>query len=374
MILIIITALVWAALGRPVEAPAQDGDLLLQIQPKKYTAYRSIGSVNIDGRLDEPSWQRAVWTDPFVDIEGEEMKPKPRFSTRAKMLWDDTYFYVAAEMEEPHVWATLRDRDATIYHDNDFEVFMDPDGDTHEYYEFEINAFGTEWDLFLMKPYRDGGPYMTAWDVGGLKTSVAVWGSINDPTDEDEGWSLEMAFPWSVLKECAHRPSPPRDGDQWRVNFSRVEWRVEAEPDNEGYAKVEGERPDNWVWSPQGLIQMHLPEQWGFVRFSTAAVGTAGTGAFELPPEEEAKHLLREIYYRQREFRQETGHYTGSLDSLGVEHRLMRNFLWPPSLQATDYLFEAWVEEVVDLHDDGKINRWVIRQDSKTWKAVPATP
>ena len=152
MILIIITALVWAALGWPVEAPAQDGDLLLQIQPKKYTAYRSIGSVNIDGRLDEPSWQRAVWTDPFVDIEGEEMKPKPRLSTRAKMLWDDTYFYVAAEMEEPHVWATLRDRDATIYHDNDFEVFMDPDGDTHEYYEFEINAFGTEWDLFLMKP------------------------------------------------------------------------------------------------------------------------------------------------------------------------------------------------------------------------------
>ena len=59
MILIIITALVWAALGWPVEAPAQDGDLLLQLQPKKYTAYRSIGSVNIDGRLDEPSWQCA---------------------------------------------------------------------------------------------------------------------------------------------------------------------------------------------------------------------------------------------------------------------------------------------------------------------------
>ena len=52
----------------------------------------------------------------------------------------------------------------------------------------------------------------------------------------------------------------------------------------------------------------------------------------------------------------------------------MHNFLWPPSLQATDYLFEAWAEEVVDLHGDGKINRWVIRQDSKTWKAVPASP
>lgn len=370
MALAVITALVWIALALPVGATAQEGERLLRIEPKKYTACRTVGSIDIDGRLDEPSWQRAAWTDPFVDIEGEG-KPKPRFSTRAKMLWDDTYFYVAAEIEEPHVWATLKDRDATIYRDNDFEVFIDPDGDTHEYYEFEINAFGTEWDLFLVKPYRDGGPFMTAWDIAGLETSVAVWGSINDPTDEDQGWSLEMAFPWSVLKECAHRPTPPHDGDQWRVNFSRVEWRVEAEPDNEGYAKVEGEREDNWVWSPQGLVNMHLPEQWGFVRFSTAAVGTAADDAFELPPEEEAKRLLREIYYRQRDFRQETGRYAGSLDSLGLEHRLLRNFMWPPSLQATDYLFEAWVEEVVDLHEDGQINRWAIRQDSKTWKAAP---
>jgi len=65
---------------------------------------------------------------------------------------------------------------------------------------------------------------------------------------------------------------------------------VEAEPDNEGYAKVEGASADNWVWSPQGLIQMHLPEQWGFVRFSTAAVGAEAPGAaFELPPEEEGQ-------------------------------------------------------------------------------------
>ena len=88
----------------------------------------------------------------------------------------------------------------------------------------------------------------------------------------------------------------------------------------------------------------------------------------------EAKLLLREIYYRQREFRQETGHYTDNLDSLGVGHRLMRNFMWPPGLEVTQYQFEAWAEEVVDLHEDGQINRWVIRQDSKTWKVVAPLP
>ena len=81
------------------------------------------------------------------------------------MLWDDKYLYIGAAMVEPHVWATLTERDAVIYHDNDFEVFIDPDGDTHLYYEIEINALGTVWDLLLVRPYRDGGPAIDAWDV-----------------------------------------------------------------------------------------------------------------------------------------------------------------------------------------------------------------
>ena len=45
------------------------------------------------------------------------------------MLWDDTYFYVAAHLEEPHVWGTLTKHDTVIFQDNDFEIFIDPDGD-----------------------------------------------------------------------------------------------------------------------------------------------------------------------------------------------------------------------------------------------------
>ena len=92
----------------------------------------------------------APWTNSFVDIEGD-LKPKPYHDTKAKMLWDENYFYFAALMEEPHVWGKLTDRDAVIYKDNDFEIFLDPDGDTHNYYELEVNALGTEWDLILTK-------------------------------------------------------------------------------------------------------------------------------------------------------------------------------------------------------------------------------
>src|SRR6185436_5547504 len=169
-------------------------------------------------------------------------KPKPRFRTRVKMLWDDQFFYVTADMEEPHLWATLTNHDAVIFHDPDFEVFIDPDGDGHDYYEFEINALNTGWDLLLKKPYKNGGPALNSWEIPGLKTAVNVRGTINNPADRDEGWSVEMAFPWKALAEFAHRPTPPHDGDQWRVNFSRVEWLIEVVEGK--YQKVAGKKED----------------------------------------------------------------------------------------------------------------------------------
>jgi len=236
----------------------------LGAQPKSYDCPRAKGVVEIDGRLDDAAWAAAPWTDYFADIEGNA-KPQPRFRTRVKMLWDDEYFYVAVDMEEPHVWATLTRHDSVIFHDNDFEAFIDPNGDTLEYYEFEINALNTGWDLFLNKPYRYGGKARNEWEIPGLRTAVHIRGTLNDPRDRDNGWSVEIAFPWKVLGEFAHKAAPPNPGDEWRVNFSRVEWQHEIVEGK--YQKLPNVREDNWVWSPQGVINMHVPEKWGRVRF-----------------------------------------------------------------------------------------------------------
>ena len=64
------------------------------------------------------------------------------------------------------------------------------------------------------------------WEIPGLKTAVHVSGTLNDPGDSDTSWSVELAIPWKALAEHAHRSHRhPEDGDQWRINFSRVEWR-----------------------------------------------------------------------------------------------------------------------------------------------------
>jgi hypothetical protein len=248
--------------------------LVVLAAPKEYLCYRTAETLRIDGNLDESSWRKAPATDVFVDIEGDA-RPRPRFATRARMLWDDQYFYIGAELDEPHVWGTLTKRDSVIFQDNDFEVFIDPNGDRNEYYELEINALNTAWDLFLPKPYMDGGTAQNSWDIIGLKTAVKVTGTLNDPSDVDKGWSVEMAIPWKALGEYAHKPAPPADGDQWRVNFSRVEWLHEIVDGK--YRKTPNTKEDNWVWSPQGVINMHVPEKWGYVRFSKVEAGKEKT-------------------------------------------------------------------------------------------------
>lgn len=232
--------------------------------PERYTCAFTDTPPVIDGRLNDVAWRAATWTDAFVDIQGRDVAV-PRFETRAKMCWDDEYFYVGAQMEEPHVWATYDKHDMIVFHDNDFEIFIDPDGDAAQYYEIEVNALGTIFDLFLVKRYLDGGPALHAWDMKGMRHKVHIVGTLNDPSNTDEGWSVEFALPWSTLREAAHRSAPPESGDAWRVNFSRVQWRTRIVEGR--YEKLPDTPEDNWVWSPQGEINMHLPRRWGYVEF-----------------------------------------------------------------------------------------------------------
>ncbi len=306
----------------------------LEFAPRRYVCLRADGPVTVDGRLEERAWEAAAWTEDFVDIEGPG-SPAPTHRTAACMLWDDNYLYVAAWLEEPHVWGSLEQRDAVIYHDNDFEVFIDPDGDNHLYYELEINALGTEWDLLLIKPYRDGGPAVDAWDIQGLRTAVHVSGTLNDPDDVDEGWSVEIAFPWDVLAQAAGRPAPPDPGDIWRVNFSRVQW--EARPCDGRYEKVTDPGtgdplPEhNWVWSPQGLIAMHYPDMWGEVLFATDR-----DQDFDVSPEHEAimaAASLMPVYYLQKQWREDHGQFASSLQELDIPPSSLP--VWDPDSAAS---------------------------------------
>ncbi len=286
------------------------------IHPKSYIAHQTNEHIVIDGSPSENSWEKAKSTDLFVDIEGSKI---PKYKTSVKMLWDEEHVYFFAEMEEPHVWGNLKQRDTIIYYNNDFEIFIDPDNDTHNYYEFEVNALNTLWDLFITKPYREGAPIINDWNANGFQSAVQVYGTLNNPNDIDKGWSIEIAIPFKVFKTSYYHKNVPKN-QFWRVNFSRVNWDFELQ--NNTYhrkkdSKGKFEPEYNWVWSPIGVINMHRPEDWGYVYFSSKKVGEHDE--FIIPDDERIKQFLYQLYRKQKGYYKKNRRWATAFEELSLD-------------------------------------------------------
>jgi hypothetical protein len=291
-------------------AKAQSKELIV---PKTYVALKADKELTIDGKALEKDWEKAAWSDEFIDIEGKKI---PKYSTRVKMLWDDSYFYILADMKEPHVWANLKQRDTVVFYNNDFEVFVDPDGDTHNYYELELNALNTAWDLFLTQPYRGSNAVVNDYEMIGLKSAIHVDGTLNDFSDQDEGWTVEIAIPWSTFKLGYNQDVVPVD-QFWRVDFSRVNWEFDII--DQAYVRKKDANgkylPEyNWVWSPTGVINMHEPEKWAYVFFSSKDPGD--DSEFEIPKDEKIKWELYALYRSHLKYMETNNAPAGNVSSL----------------------------------------------------------
>jgi len=328
--------------------------------PKKYTVFFNAESPKIDGKLDDAVWKNVEWTENFKDIEAER-KPLPIWHTRAKMTWDDKGLYIAAELNEPHVWAYLKNYDDIVFYDNDFEVFIDPDNDTHRYFEFEVNALNTMFDLFMPKPYRNGSGAMISYNAPGMKWAVDIQGTLNNPSDVDKGWTVEMFIPfWAVT--IGNTPKIPDDGDFWRINFSRVEWQTEVKEGK--YVKLKGPEgrnlPEyNWVWSSQGLINMHFPERWAYLHFSKQSSGDS-KNSFTIPYSEEQKKHLWYVYYMQQDYYQKHKVYASNLEKLGINQLIFpvegkENKLWMEAGTQQFMVFISSDEQVYSVNNEGLV-------------------
>jgi hypothetical protein len=323
--------------------------------PENYVVYHVDHPPVIDGNINELVWQQVNWTKEFVDIEGRD-KPKPPLATKVKMLWDDSCLYIAAQLTEPQIWSYIKKHDAVVFQDNDFEFFIDPSGTTQPYYEVEVNPLNTIWDLLLTRAYRDGGASVSSWDVPGLKSAVKIQGTLNDPSDKDEGWTVELAVPIKALMANS-RSQRMQEGTIWRINFSRVEWDTKVEDGK--YVKLKDDKgktlPEhNWSWSPQGLIAMHYPERWGYIQFSKQSVNSV---TFNMPYAEEQKKYLWLIYYKQKQWLSEHKGYAATLHDLGIdEHFNINGKENSLQLEATNHQFMAFIKD-----RDGK-ELWAIDQ------------
>jgi len=280
LFLILVSARVVCAQGGEWKFPCPTNEIA------HYTARHISETLRIDGRLDEPAWRAAPASPRFIDILTGQAT---LHETRAAVLWDNENLYISFRLEEPRLHAKYTNRNDPIYYDNDVEVFI---GGRDAYYEFEINGFNTSYEVFFiwndsyekggfanapefarakLKPFngvdfkthpRGGRLGHFDWSFPGKRTAVSIDGTLNDDADTDRGWTVELAFPWRGMKWLATdgRALPPKQGDVWRMDFSRFNTSKAPPP-----AKDSG----GWVWSRHGVWDSHIPECFPYIHFAT---------------------------------------------------------------------------------------------------------
>ncbi|HUU26370.1 MAG TPA: carbohydrate-binding family 9-like protein [archaeon] len=220
-----------------------------------YEIFRAESPIKVDGRLDDPAWQRA----PVIElVECSTGKP-PRYPTRVRLLYDDEWLYAGFHSRDPDIWGTMKGHDEPIYNEEVVEIFIDPAGTLCAYYELEVSPLNTGFDaLILNNAVLCGSPGrgdrfqgFTAWDPSGFKHQVYLKGKLNAHDGKAEFWECEIALRFDELFLSGN--VPPKPGDQWRINLYRID--------------IEGDRLEESAFSPTGLDDFHVPYRFGKIVF-----------------------------------------------------------------------------------------------------------
>ena len=265
----------------PRWAQVEEIDLSTLPPVKTWECLRTPEPITVDGRLDESVWSRVPWTESFGMMH--DGSPTP-YETRLAMVWDDDNLYVAYRVEDPDIRATMTGFNDHIYmKDEDVEFFFAGDG---YYYEMGLNALNNGYQIrwtwverlvreqrfeeleellkvpdvlyyLARKNERLGRHADLSYQLPGLRHAVRVDGCINCPGMKDKGWTVELALPWSGLKQVAGGlPLPPSPGDVLRMTAYRC------------HHDREKRRAKGWTWSVMGNDNIHIPERWNRIVFS----------------------------------------------------------------------------------------------------------
>ncbi len=218
--------------------------------PKRVVVPKLRGRIKVDGELNEPVWAKAAVLRPFYlnDDAGRE-----REHTEVRFWYDDEGLYLGWKCRDVDIQATFTNRDDHLWEEEVVEFFVTPKS-LNSYFEFEWNPLNAVFDASVENNLDEKGvskKYRGEWGytARGLKHAVKVKGTVNDSSDRDEYWQVEIRLPFADLGKSA-----PKSKEVWRANFYR-------------YNRTKGMPLELLSWSPARLPGFHQPTRFGYLEF-----------------------------------------------------------------------------------------------------------
>ena len=221
-----------------------------------YVCRRTRETITIDGHLNERAWARAEELGDFRFIDGVG---EPQLPTELRMCWDDSNLYLGFVCVDTDIWGTMRERDDPVWQEEVVEAFISSGGEVTKYFEFNFNPHNVVFDARIECPESGDRRFMKSdveWNCEGMQSAVQVKGTLDDHSDVDERWTVEVALPFSQI---GREGRAPVEGEKWRANFYRIDRAGEGEFS---------------CWSPtrSDPPNFHVPGRFGNLVFSTKEV------------------------------------------------------------------------------------------------------
>ncbi|HOK81026.1 MAG TPA: carbohydrate-binding family 9-like protein, partial [bacterium] len=175
--------------------------------------------IKIDGILDEASWKMAENLEFFIPVTLET----PHSITTAKLLYDEKYLYAGFKCYDDDIRATYTKRDSFTWEEDVVEIFLKTSIDEPSYYEFEFSPIKTIFDAFIPGPEHLNDILACAkWNCEGIMLETHIEGTVNDTSDIDTYWSIEIAIPFISLPTLKGRV--PEKGEKWVFHLARYDY------------------------------------------------------------------------------------------------------------------------------------------------------
>lgn len=245
--------------SRLLEIKYKNEGLILNMatQPKGqllplYECKKIAKDFTLTGKLDNPAWEKALPIQLLDAITGEP----GRFPTESRVMYSDKYLYVGFHCQDDYIWGTVTARDGAIYDEECVEVFLNPAGILHQYYEINLSPKNIVYDATVLNsrtPENQHAKFLALpeWNLKNLQTAIYVDGKTDD-RGKGTGWTAEYAIPFDEIFGAPN--TPPKPGDTWRVNFYRID-------------SPEKDQREHYAWSKTERAAFHLPWRFGYLRF-----------------------------------------------------------------------------------------------------------
>ena len=211
------------------------------------------GPIVIDGSDDDKAWSHATVIDGFRIPDSTS--PVPKTATRARLLWDRQFLYFFAELEDHDLFADITEHDGQTWNNDVFEIFLKPSREANGYYEFQVNAAGTEMDMFLPDQQSGGFNALKANNDFHWKTQVRRKGTLNERDDRDQSWSVEGRIPWLDFMPTGGRPGLD---EVWQMALCRYDYTL-------------GQKPELSSSAPLTKLNFHRYEDYATIRFASGS-------------------------------------------------------------------------------------------------------